>query len=473
RARDGQPRLRPRSRPPRLDPAHRRADAHHVAAPAGARPRQPRRLRLPPRAARRPAHRVPDQLPQVGPQPRPRGRGARPARGARRARPDARRLPPDRRAAGAPPRCGDRVVLVRRAARGPGDPPAHGPDLGQRPDRPPRTPADPALDRAAATARADRRARGGAAFALHRPHPRPVVPRGHGAVRLVRHRVGPDRHRAAGAHGARRVGAALQGRPRPDPHRHAGPRRPARPVVRPARCRRPGPLRRALRPRAAGHAAHVGAGPAAAARPGPGPALPGHRPAAGRPARAAPATATGVARRRGGAAGPRARRGRAAGPRAQPRAAAPAARDGGGVVTTAAVPATGATAGGPGGAHATARRARTRRETWVALGFTLPTIFGFVVFYLWPSVRGLGLSFTDYRFFSDTSFVGLANYQRLLADETFWNAMAVTVWYVVLNIGFQTVLAVLLAVLLHRLTRSVVIRGLVLMPYLVANVVVA
>jgi multiple sugar transport system permease protein len=49
----------------------------------------------------------------------------------------------------------------------------------------------------------------------------------------------------------------------------------------------------------------------------------------------------------------------------------------------------------------------------------------------------------------------------------------VTVWYVVLNIGFQTVLAVLLAVLLHRLTRSVVIRGLVLMPYLVANVVVA
>jgi multiple sugar transport system permease protein len=51
--------------------------------------------------------------------------------------------------------------------------------------------------------------------------------------------------------------------------------------------------------------------------------------------------------------------------------------------------------------------------------------------------------------------------------------MLVTVWYVVLNIGFQTVLAILLAVLLHRLTRSVVIRGLVLMPYLVANVVVA
>jgi multiple sugar transport system permease protein len=139
-------------------------------------------------------------------------------------------------------------------------------------------------------------------------------------------------------------------------------------------------------------------------------------------------------------------------------------------MTTTAVPAAGAPASG---APAVARRARGSRDTWVALGFILPSVFGFIVFYLWPSVRGFGLSLTDYQFFSDTSFVGLANYQRLLGDETFWNAMLVTVWYVVLNIGFQTVLAILLAVLLHRLTRSVVIRGLVLMPYLVANVVVA
>jgi multiple sugar transport system permease protein len=138
--------------------------------------------------------------------------------------------------------------------------------------------------------------------------------------------------------------------------------------------------------------------------------------------------------------------------------------------TAPAVPAAGAPASG---APLTAARARNTRDTWVALGFIAPTLLGFVVFYFWPSMRGLWLSLTDYQFFSTSSFVGLANYQRLLADETFWNAMAVTVWYVVLNIGFQTVLAVALAVLLHRLTRSVVIRGLVLLPYLVANVVVA
>ncbi|WP_219413586.1 carbohydrate ABC transporter permease [Pseudonocardia nigra] len=139
-------------------------------------------------------------------------------------------------------------------------------------------------------------------------------------------------------------------------------------------------------------------------------------------------------------------------------------------MTTTTVRATAATASS---APTAVPRRRVTRDTWVALGFLAPTLFGFALFYFWPSLRGLWLSLTDYSFFAESSFVGFANYQRLLADETFWNAMLVTVEYVALNIGFQTVFALGLAVLLHRLTRSVVIRGLVLMPYLVANVVVA
>jgi multiple sugar transport system permease protein len=140
-------------------------------------------------------------------------------------------------------------------------------------------------------------------------------------------------------------------------------------------------------------------------------------------------------------------------------------------MTTTTVPATGATA--TGAAPVAPRRRRFDRETWVALGFLAPTLVGFVVFYFWPSLRGIYYSLTDYSFFADSSFVGLGNFQRLLGDETFWNALLVTVEYVALNIGFQTVFALGLAVLLHRLTRSVVVRGLVLLPYLVANVVVA
>ena len=174
RAGDGQPRLRPRPRPPGLDP---RAPA--AGPPPPSRHQQvldlgrPRGVRLPPGAARRAAHRVPDRLPQVGPQPRPASTPAPAGRraGRARARPLAvYRLLDELRAPA--PRRGDRVLLLRRRAGRPRHPRAHRPGLGQRHHRPARAPADPALDRAAAAAGAGRRHVGAAARAHHRPHAR-------------------------------------------------------------------------------------------------------------------------------------------------------------------------------------------------------------------------------------------------------------------------------------------------------------
>ncbi|MDN8842625.1 hypothetical protein Q0M97_15245, partial [Staphylococcus aureus] len=48
-----------------------------------------------------------------------------------------------------------------------------------------------------------------------------------------------------------------------------------------------------------------------------------------------------------------------------------------------------------------------------------------------------------------------------------------TVLYVLINIGVQTVVALVIAVLMQRLTQSTVLRSLVLAPYLVSNVVAA
>ncbi len=109
----------------------------------------------------------------------------------------------------------------------------------------------------------------------------------------------------------------------------------------------------------------------------------------------------------------------------------------------------------------------------MALLFIAPAAVGFAVFYLWPSLRGIYLSFTDFSLFGDPEFIGLENYQNIVSDAMFWNSMKVTVQYVVLNIGFQTAIALGLAVLMHRLTKSTVIRGSILLPFLIANVVVA
>ncbi|WP_432540948.1 carbohydrate ABC transporter permease [Kineococcus sp. SYSU DK002] len=113
------------------------------------------------------------------------------------------------------------------------------------------------------------------------------------------------------------------------------------------------------------------------------------------------------------------------------------------------------------------------RERLTALAFIAPALLGFVVFYFWPTLRGIYFSFTEYDVFNRPEFVGLANYTALFQDAIFWNAMKVTLQYVVINIGTQTVLALLLAVLLHRLTRSILVRSIIVLPYLISNVVVA
>lgn len=123
-----------------------------------------------------------------------------------------------------------------------------------------------------------------------------------------------------------------------------------------------------------------------------------------------------------------------------------------------------------------ARPRRSRSETRslpLAIAFVLPAAIGFGVFLVWPALRGVWLSFTDYSVFQPGSFVGLANYERMLADPVFWSSMKITVLYVLVNIGVQTVVALVLAVLLNRLTKSTVVRGVVLTPYLVSNVVTA
>ena len=126
------------------------------------------------------------------------------------------------------------------------------------------------------------------------------------------------------------------------------------------------------------------------------------------------------------------------------------------------------------GARAKPRRLRLNSETRAALLFLLPSFIGFVVFYAYPALRGFYLSFTDFNLLRNSGeWVGLRNYQGLLSDALFWNSLWITFKYVVINIGIQTVLALGIAVLMHRLTRSVVVRSIVLVPWLLPNAVLA
>ncbi len=112
-------------------------------------------------------------------------------------------------------------------------------------------------------------------------------------------------------------------------------------------------------------------------------------------------------------------------------------------------------------------------EALLAWLFILPSMIGFITFYAVPAVRGVLISFTDWDLLSEPTFIGLANYEKLINDEQFWKALRTTAYYVLLNIPLQTVLAIGLAVAMHRLTKSALVRGLLVLPWLIPNVVVA
>jgi multiple sugar transport system permease protein len=114
--------------------------------------------------------------------------------------------------------------------------------------------------------------------------------------------------------------------------------------------------------------------------------------------------------------------------------------------------------------------ASSRGDGRIALVFLAPALVGFAVFYLYPTIRGSWYSVTDWNLLSDPKFVGLDNFRTLLHDAVFWNSLKVTGLYVVMNLVLQVGVGLALAALLHRLTRSLLIRSLLVVPWLVPNV---
>ncbi|MGO1481865.1 MAG: carbohydrate ABC transporter permease [Brachybacterium sp.] len=118
-------------------------------------------------------------------------------------------------------------------------------------------------------------------------------------------------------------------------------------------------------------------------------------------------------------------------------------------------------------------RRRRQDDTKLALLFIAPATVGLLAFLVWPLLTGIYYSFTEYTTLSPPEWIGFTNYQAMFADPVFWNSLKVTILYVLINIGVQTVVALVIAVLMQRLTQSTILRSLVLAPYLVSNVVAA
>lgn len=82
--------------------------------------------------------------------------------------------------------------------------------------------------------------------------------------------------------------------------------------------------------------------------------------------------------------------------------------------------------------------------------FLFPSLLGLLVFLLLPVIAVAVLSFFDWGLISAPRFIGLQNYVTLLQSPEVHQSLIVTVYFVLLNIPLQTILALLLAVFMNR-----------------------
>src|SRR6478736_4554733 len=98
------------------------------------------------------------------------------------------------------------------------------------------------------------------------------------------------------------------------------------------------------------------------------------------------------------------------------------------------------------------KRKRDLGDLRTAILFLLPSLLGFSVFFVWPTIRGFYLSFTNYDGGNrPAKWIGLANYQQMLHDPVLAKSLLVTLEYVVINIVFQTILALVIALLMQKI----------------------
>jgi multiple sugar transport system permease protein/sn-glycerol 3-phosphate transport system permease protein len=115
--------------------------------------------------------------------------------------------------------------------------------------------------------------------------------------------------------------------------------------------------------------------------------------------------------------------------------------------------------------------AAERRHVRTAFTFLAPSLIGVVLFLVIPVIFVIILSLTQWNLLTPIRWVGLSNYANIFRFDGFGHSLLVTAYYVLLNIPFQTVLALGLAMLLNnKLPGSALIRVICVLPFLATPV---
>jgi len=96
-----------------------------------------------------------------------------------------------------------------------------------------------------------------------------------------------------------------------------------------------------------------------------------------------------------------------------------------------------------------------RRNLRWGLLFISPWLFGFFALTVYPILYTLFLSVTRYSGFGAPTYVGLANYSKMLVDPLFSKSLYNTIYYTLLAVPIGVVVAIVLAMAMNRKLREV------------------
>ncbi|MCX7041017.1 MAG: sugar ABC transporter permease, partial [Spirochaetes bacterium] len=91
-----------------------------------------------------------------------------------------------------------------------------------------------------------------------------------------------------------------------------------------------------------------------------------------------------------------------------------------------------------------------RKEAISGYLFISPWLVGFLVLFAGPIVASLLLSFCQWDIMSPLKWVGMANYERLIRDELFWQSLKVTGLFTLLDVPLCLFLGIGVALLMNQ-----------------------
>ena len=115
-----------------------------------------------------------------------------------------------------------------------------------------------------------------------------------------------------------------------------------------------------------------------------------------------------------------------------------------------------------------------RREAIMGYIFLTPWLIGFLVFLVGPMLTSIYLSMTNYKMISSPVWIGLANYERMIADPLVIHSLTVTIKYTAFAVPLGMIAAMAIAVLLNqKIHASGIFRTVFYLPSVISGVAVA